>query len=111
MPTYEFKCPKCGDVKEITVPMREMPAYLKCGRCRKKMDRVYGTIGVVWKDKLPPGEDYKRKREDAEIQRKVRKAKSLKQSGKVAMDEVIRLEDQCLQEDKDYKGQDPTSKK
>lgn len=106
MPTYDYECKKCKAKGELTAPMRSVPAYKKCPKCGGRMIRQFSIPTIVFKGDDWPGQNIKKKHEDKEIKRKVRKAKELKQTGKIKMEEVIRLESPCLQEGKKYKGRD-----
>ena len=99
-PTYEYKCDDCDLVGELFAPMSKIPEWKKCPKCGKRMRRKFSAgAGVIWHGDPPPGLDLKRQNEDKEIRRKVRKAKHLKSTGRVPKEEVIKLEDRCLNED------------
>ena len=100
MPTYDYKCSRCSHKWEVFESMMIDPVR-ECPKCKGEATRQIGLGGgVVHKgEDKPPGEAYRRWREDREIQRKVRKAKKLKREGRVPKEEVLRLESRELNED------------
>lgn len=49
MPTYDYKCPECGEVKEVLHRMNEEPEIL-CPKCDKvKMKKLMSAPTVVFK--------------------------------------------------------------
>ena len=96
MPTYEFRCKK-GHITEEFHTMSGCPNSIDCSKCGKKADKmISGGAAILWKGSLPPGEKLKRKRENSKIMRRANKARKLKETGKVPMEEVIRLKDRKL---------------
>jgi putative FmdB family regulatory protein len=60
MPTYEYKCPKCGHEFEKLQKMSDN-ARPKCPKCGTKAERVIsGGVGVVFKGSGFYETDYKR---------------------------------------------------
>ena len=45
MPTYEYKCEKCGHIFEYYQSMDDKPLHT-CPKCRGKVTRLFGT-GIV----------------------------------------------------------------
>ena len=49
MPTYDYKCTKCGDVFEVFQAMSEEPKK-RCPKCRGKVQRlISGGAGILFK--------------------------------------------------------------
>jgi predicted nucleic acid-binding Zn ribbon protein len=49
VPVYEYKC-KSGHVTEVSMPITGvMRERVKCGRCAKMADRVYGWKATIYK--------------------------------------------------------------
>jgi len=47
MATYEFKCETCGEI-ELELKMSQIPLK-QCPKCgNEKIERVFGSVGVVW---------------------------------------------------------------
>lgn len=60
MPTYEYKCPKCGTVFEVVQKMKDKPAA-NCPKCRAKAERqMSGGHGIHFKGTGFYETDYKR---------------------------------------------------
>ena len=79
MPTYEYKCPKCGTRFERVQKISE-PSGAPCPKCGKKAERlISGGHGLVFKGSGFYETDYKRPGEKA----KHDKAKSDKASQKL----------------------------
>jgi|GEM_PF-6429796 len=63
MPTYDYKCPKCGTVFEVVHKMSERHVA-KCPKCGTKAERqLSGGHGIVFKGTGFYETDYKRKGE------------------------------------------------
>ena len=61
MPTYDYKCPKCGTVFELFQKMKEKPVA-PCPKCGTKAERqLSGGHGIVFKGSGFYETDYKRK--------------------------------------------------
>jgi len=48
MPTYEYRCDKCGEHHEVVQSFRDDP-LTECPACRGPLRKVFGAIGVVFK--------------------------------------------------------------
>jgi len=48
MPTYEYRCAKCGDDLEVYQSFSEAPLKRHAG-CGGKLDKVFGAVGIVLK--------------------------------------------------------------
>ena len=60
MPTYDYKCPKCGTVFERVQKMKD-PHVAKCPKCGAKAERqLSGGHGIVFKGSGFYETDYKR---------------------------------------------------
>lgn len=60
MPTYEYKCPKCGTEFEVFQKITAKPVA-KCPKCGTKADRLLsGGAGLVFKGSGFYITDYKR---------------------------------------------------
>ena len=69
MPTYEYKCQKCGKVFEKFHKMTERPR-VKCPKCGAKAKKLIGTgAGIIFKGEGFYATDY-RSREYKEEQKK-----------------------------------------
>jgi len=63
MPTYEYKCPKCGAAFEVFQRMKARPGA-PCPKCGAKAERqLSGGHGLVFKGSGFYATDYKRKEE------------------------------------------------
>jgi putative FmdB family regulatory protein len=47
MPIYEFKCKRCGELREIKTKPNDSKFW--CRACGGKMVRTWGTLGVIFK--------------------------------------------------------------
>ncbi len=60
MPTYDYKCSKCGTVFELFQKMKD-PPVAKCPKCGGKSERqLSGGHGIVFKGSGFYETDYKR---------------------------------------------------
>jgi putative FmdB family regulatory protein len=48
MPTYEYRCDKCGEHHEVVQSFRDDP-LTQCPACGGRLRKVFGSIGVVFK--------------------------------------------------------------
>jgi putative FmdB family regulatory protein len=49
MPTYDYECPKCGEIKEVLHKMNDEPEIL-CPKCDKvKMKKLMSAPAIVFK--------------------------------------------------------------
>ena len=48
MPTYTYRCTKCGDLSEVFQPMSDEPLK-RCKKCRGKIQRTFHPVGIVLK--------------------------------------------------------------
>jgi putative FmdB family regulatory protein len=48
MPTYEYRCDKCGEHHEVVQSFRDEP-LTECPACGGPLRKVFGAIGVVFK--------------------------------------------------------------
>ncbi len=48
MPTYEYRCDKCGEHHEVVQSFRDDP-LTECPACGGPLKKVFGSIGVVFK--------------------------------------------------------------
>jgi putative FmdB family regulatory protein len=48
MPTYEYRCDKCGEHHEVVQSFRDEPLTV-CPACGGPLRKVFGAIGVVFK--------------------------------------------------------------
>jgi putative FmdB family regulatory protein len=61
MPTYDYKCLKCGRAFEVFQKMSD-PVLAKCPECKGKVKRLIGTgSGLIFKGKGFYATDYKKK--------------------------------------------------
>ncbi len=70
MPTYEYKCPKCGHRFERFQKITEPPEHVcpKCGATARRL--ISGGSGIVFKGSGFYETDYKRPGEKAKHERK-----------------------------------------
>ncbi len=60
MPTYDYKCPKCGVIREIKASINENPSLLHCGY--KLMEKkISKPSGIHFKGSGFYETDYKNK--------------------------------------------------
>jgi putative FmdB family regulatory protein len=48
MPTYEFRCTKCGEHLEVVQSFKDAP-LTECPNCGGELRKVYSPIGIVLK--------------------------------------------------------------
>lgn len=84
MPTYEYKCMKCGHRFEKLQGMKEKPLK-KCPQCGGRIKRLIGTgVGVIFKGNGFYHTDYKmkvQKKEDIKKDKKEDKKEESKGTG------------------------------
>lgn len=98
MPTYEFECEE-GHITEQMHSMSKCPTEIECETCGKPAKKLLGTGGgIIFKGKGWPGQELTRRKEDESIGRKVKRARNLKATGKVPMEERIDLDDRKIQD-------------
>jgi putative FmdB family regulatory protein len=92
MPTYTFQCKSCGEEKEefsFSFPPKE-PSCL----CGSLMTRTIGGGGTIWfQGDDWPTKQFTRDREDKYIHSAASRARKLKSSGKVRMEDVLSFKD------------------
>ncbi len=65
MPTYEYKCEKCGNQFELFQGMKDEPAE-KCPKCGGRVKRLLGAgAGIIFKGKGFYQTDYKKSSSDS----------------------------------------------
>ena len=63
MPTYEYKCTKCGHLFEVFQKMSD-PPVIECPRCKGPVERlISGGTGLIFKGSGFYITDYKKKSE------------------------------------------------
>lgn len=60
MPTYEYKCSKCGHDFEIFQSMSDEPVKV-CEKCGSEVRKVFGSAGIIFKGAGFYVNDYKSK--------------------------------------------------
>jgi putative FmdB family regulatory protein len=94
LPIYEYECVSCKHRVEVTQKVND-PPLKKCGRCGKKLNRVFSASGLMFKgtgwyvtdysQKMKSTEDKKpqegKKKEPAEGKKSEPSAKSPKSDG------------------------------
>lgn len=60
MPTYEYKCPNCGNDFEVFQSMHDAPVT-KCEKCGGTVQKVFGGAGIIFKGSGFYVNDYKNK--------------------------------------------------
>ena len=48
MPTYEYRCTKCGDHLEVVQSFKDAP-LTECPKCAGELRKVYSPVGIVLK--------------------------------------------------------------
>jgi putative FmdB family regulatory protein len=48
MPTYEYRCAKCGQHVEVVQSFADGP-LTECGVCGGALRKVFGSVGIVFK--------------------------------------------------------------
>lgn len=48
MPTYEYRCTKCGEHLEVVQSFKDEP-LTECPRCAGELRKVYSPVGIVLK--------------------------------------------------------------
>ena len=48
MPTYEYRCTKCGDHLEVVQSFKDAP-LTECPQCGGELRKVYSPVGIVLK--------------------------------------------------------------
>jgi len=51
MPTYEYKCDKCGEEFELVRSMKEDVSSTECPSCSYKAEKVFSPPGLIFKGK------------------------------------------------------------
>ena len=104
MPTYEFFCKNCEERREISIPITEFESVKKqiCS-CGSTMIQRFFVGNIVFKEpegRLGPGQEstwpgkcIQRQREDEYIKSVTKRARELKQSGKVKMEDHLSFKD------------------
>ena len=49
MPTYNYKCAKCGSTDSQVVAINDPLVAPKCLSCKKDMDRVFAAPNITFK--------------------------------------------------------------
>lgn len=89
MPQYDFFCEICG--KEETL-FQKMAEYAPPPCCEKPMQQRISAAGFILKGEWP-GQEIKRENQDERIRDVAKRARELKESGKVPMEEHINFSD------------------
>lgn len=76
MPTYEYKCDKCGHIFEIIQKITEEPLKF-CPECKGHIKRLISAAGIVFKGSGFHVTDY---RKDKKTETKAEKPKGSKSS-------------------------------
>ncbi len=48
MPTYEYRCTKCGEHLEVVQSFKDAP-LTECPQCKGELRKVYSPVGIVLK--------------------------------------------------------------
>ncbi|HEY1406000.1 MAG TPA: FmdB family zinc ribbon protein [Spirochaetota bacterium] len=59
MPTYDYKCDKCGDTFEIFQSMNDEPLSI-CEKCGGSIRRLFSAAGIIFKGSGFYVNDYKK---------------------------------------------------
>ncbi len=60
MPTYEYKCNKCGNHFDVFQSINDEPVE-KCEKCGGAVRKLFGTAGIIFKGSGFYVNDYKNK--------------------------------------------------
>ncbi len=48
MPTYEYRCTKCGEHLEVVQSFKDAP-LTECPNCKGQLRKVFSPVGIVFK--------------------------------------------------------------
>ena len=48
MPTYDYKCMLCNEIKSVVKSIHEPLTKQKCKKCKVEMARMYSNVGVIF---------------------------------------------------------------
>jgi putative FmdB family regulatory protein len=48
MPTYEYRCTKCGEHLEVVQSFKDAP-LIECPQCAGELRKVFSPVGIVFK--------------------------------------------------------------
>lgn len=110
MPFYEFVCDSCGhradwrgSYEAVQTVELSCPFCLDTAGHAVQMRRaITGGSGFIFKGSSPPGQEIRRKQEDANLRRQRRKAWLLKERGDVPAEHVIHPKEADERFDKKY---------
>jgi putative FmdB family regulatory protein len=60
MPTYDYKCTKCGNEQE-EIHQFHLKPEIKCIRCNEICERLFTTSGFVFKGDGSPSQNFRMK--------------------------------------------------
>lgn len=94
MPTYDYKCNDCGHKFEHCQSMTS-DKLVDCPECNEPslVRLIGGGGGFIFKGDGWAGKTIKRENEDQKVHQLANKAKRLKMSGKVKMDDHLSFND------------------
>ncbi len=49
MPTYEFRCPDCGEIYNVDRPMSKIDGVTVTCHCGAEMKRLFSRVGIIFK--------------------------------------------------------------
>lgn len=50
MPLFEYKCPRCGAMREVRVALDELKTIIViCHKCDEHMKRIISKVGIIFK--------------------------------------------------------------
>ena len=61
MPSYDFRCPSCSCVFEISRPVGQASEAAACPECHSHAKRVFAPVGVLFKGSGFHNTDYRAK--------------------------------------------------
>lgn len=98
MPSYDFCCEGCGKCETLFFSMADVPSAIACSCGGALTQKISGGVGTVFKGDSFTCNEYGRgdMRDRFEVGRKVKKARELKESGQVPVDEVIHVDDRRI---------------
>ncbi len=49
MPTYEFRCPDCGEIYDVDRPMSKIDGVTVTCHCGAEMKRLFSRVGIIFR--------------------------------------------------------------
>lgn len=99
MPTYEYKCSTCGHRFDEIRPISSRRDPIPCPECQAGSGELQLSVPQMGIVKGKDSDSFRRKMaEDSKIARKAERARELKRTGEVPMQEPIGMKDKRIQD-------------